>query len=327
MGTVCLPGTNSDQPQTETEREGLKSAKTKKAPSPRVLIIQNDVLCPPCSAIASLIEHEIPYQVIYGFHEFAFRNIEPIMYEAIIVLGGRAGAYESDKFKWLENEMKFIKTALKNKIPILGICLGCQLLAKCAGGEVFPGDKGVEIGYQDWIFDEEENKNDDMNKLDPFLHALQYKDMDKYVILFHGDTFSVPVKCTLNDENIQILAKTEKYLTLYKIGEYSYGFQGHPELNHDLVSIWCKSWSEAFLNKSEIDIEEVTKYSEKNKELIDISSKILFDIWIDVALLRVTPELTKSDTNLFDEYAEKRWGKKDTDNKGYHISYTGLPKQ
>merc|ERR1712154_368478 len=37
-------------------------------------------------------------------------------------------------------------------VPILGICLGAQLLAQCSGGKVVPGQKGIELGYQKWKF-------------------------------------------------------------------------------------------------------------------------------------------------------------------------------
>eukprot|EP01083_Nonionella_stella_P076160 207400_1 len=295
----------------ETDMLDLKSRSkvTKLAPSPRVLIIQNDVLCPPCSAIVSLIEHDIPYQVIYGFHENAFTSIEPLMYEAIIVLGGRSGVYDAHRLKWLQNQIMFIETALKEKVPVLGICLGAQILAHSAGGEVMVGDKGVEIGYQDWIFVEPEAKNTSADtELDPFIHALKCKDMDKFVILFHGDTFTLPSKCELNGQEVEVLANTTKYLTLFKIGKYSYGFQGHPELNHDLVKIWCQSWDEEFLKKADVDIEkDVVQYSLQNKDSIDKCSKVLFDIWIDVALIHCVPTLTAGDTMRFDEYTSTHW--------------------
>ena len=86
----------------------------------KVLIIQNDLLCSPCTAIASLIEYDVTYQVLYAFHDHAFKLIHPLMYDAMIVLGGRAGVYEANEIKWLKNEMIFITKAIQLRIPILG---------------------------------------------------------------------------------------------------------------------------------------------------------------------------------------------------------------
>ena len=46
---------------------------------PKVLIIQNDLLCSPCTAIASLIDNDIQYQVLYAFHDNAFKFIHPLI--------------------------------------------------------------------------------------------------------------------------------------------------------------------------------------------------------------------------------------------------------
>ena len=208
---------------------------TKKPPLPRVLIIQNDVLCPPASAIEALISYDIPYQLVFAFHNNAFKKLHPLMYEAIIILGGRAGVYQQnnkDKL-WLKNEINFVKLALNNKIPILGICLGCQILAYCVGGNVNPGTNGVEIDFDKWFYN---NSTKNISEVDPFLYAIKQKNLDQYIVLFHGDTFTLPKEYNIPNSNeilnVKVLAKSNKkgYNMLFRVGNYNYGFQGHPEL-------------------------------------------------------------------------------------------------
>jgi GMP synthase (glutamine-hydrolysing) len=62
----------------------------------------------------------------------------------LIVMGGPMDAYETDRFPFLNREMKLIETFLKAQRPILGVCLGSQLLAVALGARV---RKRKEIGW------------------------------------------------------------------------------------------------------------------------------------------------------------------------------------
>lgn len=64
----------------------------------------------------------------------------------LIVLGGPMGVYEQDQFPYLLDEMRLIESALAANRPVLGICLGSQLLAHTLGARVFPGQR-KEIGW------------------------------------------------------------------------------------------------------------------------------------------------------------------------------------
>lgn len=64
----------------------------------------------------------------------------------LIVLGGPMGVYEQDRYPFLPHETRLIETALSTNLPILGICLGSQLLASALGQQVRRGDR-KEIGW------------------------------------------------------------------------------------------------------------------------------------------------------------------------------------
>jgi GMP synthase (glutamine-hydrolysing) len=65
---------------------------------------------------------------------------------ALIVLGGPMGVYEADRYGHLRAEMRLIELALASELPILGICLGSQLLGSVLGATVRPG-RAKEIGW------------------------------------------------------------------------------------------------------------------------------------------------------------------------------------
>ena len=65
-------------------------------------------------------------------------------YDLAVVCGGSMGVYQADIFPYLNNEIKFIEQRLKNNLPIIGICLGSQLMAKALGAQVFATAGGAE---------------------------------------------------------------------------------------------------------------------------------------------------------------------------------------
>jgi GMP synthase-like glutamine amidotransferase len=70
-------------------------------------------------------------------------NTEPLppvaqRFRAIVVLGGIMGAYDESEFPWLRAEKAWLRAKVEQNVPVLGICLGCQLLADALpGGRAF----------------------------------------------------------------------------------------------------------------------------------------------------------------------------------------------
>jgi len=158
------------------------------------------------------------------------------MYKGIIVLGGHNAAWEDDKYPWLTRLKSFLKLALAESVPILGICLGAQILADIVGGDTFPGAKGHEFGYfpLDWT-----READD----DVYCQYIRAHNLEDTLPYSHGDTFALPhrnYRCQ-NGRNldIQILARTKTpYIAMFKVGELSYGIQAHPECDDELSNVW-----------------------------------------------------------------------------------------
>jgi GMP synthase (glutamine-hydrolysing) len=74
--------------------------------------------------------------------------LDPLADDVLIVLGGLIGVYEQSVYPFLETEMRIIRERLTHGKPVLGICLGAQLMAAALGAKV--ASMGVkEIGYFD----------------------------------------------------------------------------------------------------------------------------------------------------------------------------------
>src|SRR5689334_18480898 len=68
------------------------------------------------------------------------------MWSGFVVMGGPMNVGEVEKYPFLANEVQWLQQAVEARLPVLGVCLGAQLLAKALGSRVYP-NKIKEIGW------------------------------------------------------------------------------------------------------------------------------------------------------------------------------------
>ena len=178
--------------------------------------------------------------------------------DLILIMGGPMGVQDigSDRYPWLKLEINFIKRELENKIPIVGVCLGAQLLASAAGGDIevlkngSPPKALPEIGWSQIFLDK---SNKDFRELfeDPF-----------HVLHWHGDRILLPNKAVL------IASSARCKEQFFRIGDYAYGLQFHIETTAAMIDNWIYEDKEFIfkglgVNGQEILREENRKYSDK----------------------------------------------------------------
>ncbi|MCG8583667.1 MAG: gamma-glutamyl-gamma-aminobutyrate hydrolase family protein [Pirellulales bacterium] len=146
-------------------------------------------------------------------------NLEQVA--GLVVLGGPMNVDETDLFPFLEQEVEWIREALGRKIPILGLCLGSQLLAKALGARVYP-NAVKEIGWYDVQIDAAASD-------DPLFADCSETET---VFQWHGDTFNLP-------EGAVRLATSEQCENqAFRYGENAFGLQFHAEMTEELVELW-----------------------------------------------------------------------------------------
>lgn len=102
-------------------------------------------------------------------------------FDWLIVMGGPMGVNEQEKYPWLDAEKQFILDAINSNKPVLGICLGAQLIASCLGAKVYP-NKVREIG---WFPIKK------INEIQPDGLNAGFPDIVE-AFHWHGDTFDLP---------------------------------------------------------------------------------------------------------------------------------------
>jgi GMP synthase (glutamine-hydrolysing) len=164
---------------------------------------------------AILDRNAVPYE----YHDLG----QPITldgYRRIIIMGGPMSA--NDPLPGLTAELAVIKQALKEGAPLLGICLGAQLIAKALGASVYRNAQ-KEIGWGPIHFTE-------AGQADPL-----FREMERAETFFHwhGDTFDLP-------QGAEWLAYSEKCRhQAYRYGNSVYGLQFHPEVTAEMIADWC----------------------------------------------------------------------------------------
>ena len=170
-------------------------------------------------------------------------------YNGLIILGGHMGVYEADTYKHIKVEMQLIEEALKKNIPILGICLGAQLLAHVLGANVRK-NKEKEVGWCDINLTEEGKKDSLLSHFSPVEKIFQ----------LHGDTFDIPQSA------IQLASSEVCHGQAFKYGDKVYGLQFHLEADQAMILRWLdnpRNQAEIFNAHEKYSIEQVRNETEK----------------------------------------------------------------
>jgi GMP synthase (glutamine-hydrolysing) len=144
-------------------------------------------------------------------------------YDGLILLGGYMGVYEADTYHHLKVEMNLIEDALKREIPVLGICLGSQILAHVLGAHVGKHHE-PEMGWYDVQLT-------DAGKLDPVIGGFQPTEK---VFQAHGDAFEIPKTA------IHLASSALCEGQAFRYGANVYGFQFHLEINQRIIDDWLE---------------------------------------------------------------------------------------
>jgi GMP synthase (glutamine-hydrolysing) len=180
--------------------------------------------------------------------------------DLLFVLGGPIGAYEEDRYPFLTDELALIRTRLEANRPLVGICLGAQLIARSLGSKVYPG-RAKEIGFAPIELTEA-----------GYVSCLKYFAGTR-VLHWHGDTFDLPSGATR-------LAST----SICENQAFSYGtstiaFQFHPEAGGNGFERWLIGHTME-LSTLGIDVNQLRREWHELSEDLATRAKACFQDWL-----------------------------------------------
>ena len=143
-------------------------------------------------------------------------------YSGLCLMGGPMSV--NDDLPWIPQELALIRQAVAQGVPVVGHCLGGQLLSKALGG-VVTKNPVKEIGWgevrvtdphaaREWV----KNTNEPMN-----------------VFHWHGETFSIPPGAT------RLLESTYCANQAFVVDNRHFGMQCHIEMTPDMIKTWCET--------------------------------------------------------------------------------------
>ena len=153
-------------------------------------------------------------------------------YDGLVVMGGPQSVYETGKYPWIKRELSFLRDALKAEKPILGICLGAQLLAAALGAAVTAAPQ-KEIGWYP-LMRESARPGPDGRRAggadgDPLLEPFGQTET---VFQWHGDTFALPKGA------VRLASSPLCPEQGFRWRDNVYAFQFHVEMTEAMIRAW-----------------------------------------------------------------------------------------
>ncbi len=146
--------------------------------------------------------------------------------DLLVVLGGPIGADQDHLYRFLGDELTLIEKRLMAQKPVIGVCLGAQLMARALGSRIYPA-AAKEIGYAP-LTPTPAGQSSSLAALE----AAQWN-----VLHWHGDTFDLPEQAVLL-ASTAITPNQAFSLTSHDQGAYGLALQFHMEAQPNQIERW-----------------------------------------------------------------------------------------
>ncbi len=179
-------------------------------------------------------------------------------FDRAVILGGAMGAYDVHLHPWLEAEKTWIRGLVESGVPVLGICLGCQLMADALGGRAYRADL-PEVAVVPISLTAAGEADPVVSNTGPMVYSL------------HQDTFVLPPDATL-------LAHTDRFPHAFRLGS-ALALQFHPDADRDQALAWGKE-EKLVLGAAGIEYDEYAQGLIAAELELDRTSRAIFTAWL-----------------------------------------------
>lgn len=178
--------------------------------------------------------------------------------DSVVVMGGFMSAYDVAEHPWLEDEKRWMAKQVEAGVPVLGICLGAQLLADCLGGRAYLAPV-PEVGVVEIELTPEGERHPVVSHI------------GEAAFFAHEDTFDPPPGAVM-------LARTEAYPTAFELGS-ALAIQCHPEVPAADAVVWAEDPRFDMLERAGVSPAEFVAGIEAADDRLARNADRLFTEW------------------------------------------------
>ena len=182
-------------------------------------------------------------------------------WDAIMIFGGAMHPDQDAEHPWLGAEIGFLEDALAAGVPLIGVCLGSQLIARAAGAWIGPAT-APEVGWVRVELNEWGVTDPVLGVLPAAVEAFQW----------HYYTFGLP-------EGALELASSAVAKQAYRLGDRVWGIQFHAEVERDMLAAWFSEGSEEL----GVSVEEMWAVTDRHLHTWNAHGRALCDAFLDEA--------------------------------------------
>jgi GMP synthase (glutamine-hydrolysing) len=198
-----------------------------------VLVIQNNAQTPVALVGDHLVAAGAQLTTVLPHNGDALPK-SPEGYDAAVILGGPQHAGDDANFPAFPPMLDLLRGFHEQAKPLLGLCLGSQLLAR-AFGETVRRSEEFEVGYPQIEITEDGQK-------DPLLTGLAPR---QRILQWHEDTFEMPKGA------VRLMTGATIRNQAFRLGRTTYGFQCHFEVSPELAKQWFSQWGHTIVRRYE----------------------------------------------------------------------------
>lgn len=190
-------------------------------------------------------------------------GLDALAPDLLVVLGGPIGAYDDEPFPFLKHELAAVERRLAADRPILGLCLGAQVMARALGARVYPNPNGKEIGWSALELTPEGERS--------VLAGLE----GAAVLHWHGDTFDLP-------EGARRLASTAITPNqAFAWGRNALGLQFHIEASGRGLERWYVGHVGEIAATAGISVPDLRTLTQRHAPVIEERGAAVLGQWVD----------------------------------------------
>ena len=189
-------------------------------------------------------------------------------YQGLVVLGGPMSVYDTAGHPHLATEVELVREAIKRDIPVLGICLGAQIIARALGARVYPNAE-KEIG---WYPIQATNHG----SADPLIGHFA---RNEQIFQWHGDTFDIPSGA------VHLASSPGCTNQAFRYGDKVYALQFHLEVDEAMIERWLRvphHVAEIAALDGKVDPQTIQQQTPGNIGRLEELSHLAFGAFVDL---------------------------------------------